>query len=313
MPGPRFLIPLLPFLCFALAPVLRRVPATVGALAARLGRSDARRHERRAAALEQRHAPLDRAHRRRQLRRDGRSASSGVGHGWIAIPPFYAFAVIAAGAAVAATRLPVVRRDVALAVAALAAWIAVEHGAPALLRGRPARPPELRASLRRSRSSSRPRLGDLSPRPRRTPSERRPAVLASRLRGPALRRAHEMGAAGGAARPRRARARAPARRPGAAAGHSCLNRHRDRALPEVPPADLRRGRRAGGGRPDAAERDHRRTGAPGLSLRRPARHRQDLDGAHPRQGPELRAGPDGRRRTAPATPASRSPPAPRST
>jgi hypothetical protein len=41
--------------------------------------------------------------------------------------------VVAAAAAVAATRLPVVRRDVALAVAALAAWVAVEHGAPALL------------------------------------------------------------------------------------------------------------------------------------------------------------------------------------
>src|SRR5437016_5785728 len=33
VPGPRFLIPLLPFLCFALAPALRRAPATVGAMA----------------------------------------------------------------------------------------------------------------------------------------------------------------------------------------------------------------------------------------------------------------------------------------
>ena len=33
VPGPRFLIPLLPFLCFALAPLLRRAPATVGVLA----------------------------------------------------------------------------------------------------------------------------------------------------------------------------------------------------------------------------------------------------------------------------------------
>ena len=33
-------------------------------------------------------------------------------------------------------------------------------------------------------------------------------------------------------------------------------------------------------------------GAAGLPLRRPARHGQDVDGAHPRQGPQLRAGPD---------------------
>jgi hypothetical protein len=57
----------------------------------------------------------------------------GVGHGWLAILPFYAFAVIAAAAAILATRLPLVRRDVVVAIAALVAWIAVEHGAPALL------------------------------------------------------------------------------------------------------------------------------------------------------------------------------------
>jgi hypothetical protein len=132
VPGPRFLIPLLPFLCFALAPVLRRVPATVGALAfvsagAMLVATSAE--------------PLlsnnDTHHWIARIG-DGNFAAtivslSGVGHGWIAILPFYAFAVIAAGAAVAATRVTIVRRDVALAVAALAAWIAVEHGAPALL------------------------------------------------------------------------------------------------------------------------------------------------------------------------------------
>ena len=132
VPGPRFLIPLLPFLCFALAPVLRRVPATVGALAvvsagAMLVATSAE--------------PLlsnDDTHHWIARIGDGNFAAtivslSGVGHGWIAILPFYAFAVLAAGAAVAATRLPIVRRDVALAVAALAAWGAVEHGAPALL------------------------------------------------------------------------------------------------------------------------------------------------------------------------------------
>ena len=35
-----------------------------------------------------------------------------------------------------------------------------------------------------------------------------------------------------------------------------------------------------------------RPGAAGLPLRGPARHRQDVDGAHPRQGAQLRAGPD---------------------
>ena len=88
----------------------------------------------------------------------------------------------------------------------------------------------------------------------------------------------------------------PSRRPspgGSEAGAFLLESFRGRALPEIPPADLRRGRRPGGGRPDAEERDHGRTGAPGLSLRRPARHRQDLDGADPREEPELRARPDG--------------------
>ena len=96
-------------------------------------------------------------------------------------------------------------------------------------------------------------------------------------------------------------------------GAFLLESFRGRALPEIPPPDLRRGRRSGGGRPDAEERDHRRTGAPGLSLRRPARHRQDVDGADPREEPELHARPDGDSRTARATPASRSPPARRST
>ena len=92
-----------------------------------------------------------------------------------------------------------------------------------------------------------------------------------------------------------------------------LESSRGRALPEIPPAELRRGRRAGGGRPDAEQRDHVRTGAPGLSLRRPARHRQDVDGAHPREVPQLRAGPDDdARRHVPRLP-RRSPPARRST
>src|SRR5262249_43854818 len=65
-----------------------------------------------------------------------------------------------------------------------------------------------------------------------------------------------------------------------------------RALQEVPPADVRRRRRAGAGGTDAAERDLARPAPAGVPLRRAARYRQDVDGAHPREVAELRAGPD---------------------
>src|SRR5215208_6759877 len=71
-----------------------------------------------------------------------------------------------------------------------------------------------------------------------------------------------------------------------------LESQRGRPLPQVPPAGLRRGRGPGGGDADAAERDRARADPAGVSLRRPARHRQDLAGANPREGAELRAGPD---------------------
>jgi hypothetical protein len=57
----------------------------------------------------------------------------GVGHGWIAILPFFALVAVGAAAAFAATPLPVARRELAVAAAALLGWIVVEHGAPALL------------------------------------------------------------------------------------------------------------------------------------------------------------------------------------
>ncbi len=68
---------------------------------------------------------------------------------------------------------------------------------------------------------------------------------------------------------------------------------RDRPLPQVPPPDLRGGRRSGSGRADAHERDRAGQGAAGVPLRRPARHRQDISGADPRQIGELPARPDG--------------------
>ena len=107
----------------------------------------------------------------------------------------------------------------------------------------------------------------------------------------------------------------PARRVsgGDRAAVDLLESRRDRPVPQVPPADLRRGRRAGGGGADALERARERQDPPGLPVRRPAGHRQDLAGADPRQVGQLQARADRRTPTAPATPASRSRTAPRST
>ena len=65
-------------------------------------------------------------------------------------------------------------------------------------------------------------------------------------------------------------------------------RRRDRALPEVPPTGFRRGRRPGSRRPDAPQRDRARPGPPGVPLRRPQGHGQDVDGPDPGQGAQLR-------------------------
>jgi hypothetical protein len=133
VPGPRFLIPLLPFLCFALAPVLRRAPVTIGALAAiSIG----------AMAIATSAEPLlsnDDTHHWVARIEDGNFAATwlsltGVGHGWLAILPFYVFVLVAMLAAAAATRVTVARRDVVTALAAVLAWIVVEHGLPELLR-----------------------------------------------------------------------------------------------------------------------------------------------------------------------------------
>jgi hypothetical protein len=133
VPGPRFLIPLLPFLCFALAPALRRAPATVGALA--LVSAAAMTIATSAEPLLQND---DTRHWLSRIVHGNFTATvvsfGGVGHGWLAIIPFYAFVLVGASAAIAATRLPVTRRDLVMAAAAVLAWILVEHGAPELLR-----------------------------------------------------------------------------------------------------------------------------------------------------------------------------------
>jgi hypothetical protein len=131
VPGPRFLIPLLPFLCVLLAPLVRRVPATVGVLGAiSIG----------AMAIATAAEPLlsnDDTHHWIARIADGNFAATiltlgGIGHGWLAILPFFAAVVVAVVAAV--PRVPVPRGDLVTASAAVVAWIVVEHGAPELLR-----------------------------------------------------------------------------------------------------------------------------------------------------------------------------------
>jgi hypothetical protein len=133
VPGPRFLIPLLPFLCFALAPALRRAPATVGALA--FISAGAMVVATSAEPL------LQNDDTRHWLSRIVHGnfvptvvSLGGVGHGWLAIVPFFALVLVAAAAAIIATPLPIARRDLEMAGAAVVAWILVEHGAPELLR-----------------------------------------------------------------------------------------------------------------------------------------------------------------------------------
>jgi hypothetical protein len=133
VPGPRYLIPLLPFLCFALAPALRRAPATIAGMA--LVSAGAMVVATSAEPLLQND---DTRHWLSRIVHGNFTATvvslGGVGHGWLAIVPFYAAVLVAAAAAIAATRLPVGRRDLVTAGAAVVAWILVEHAAPELLR-----------------------------------------------------------------------------------------------------------------------------------------------------------------------------------
>lgn len=133
VPGPRFLIPLLPFLCVTLAPFIRRRPATLGALALiSIGAMTI------ATSAEPLLADDDTHHWIARIV-DGNFAATwlsltGIGHGWLAIAPFYVLVAFAVAAAAAVTRAHLERRDLATALAAVAAWIVVEHGAPELLR-----------------------------------------------------------------------------------------------------------------------------------------------------------------------------------
>jgi hypothetical protein len=133
VPGPRFLIPTLPFLAFALAPVVRRLPTTTALLG--LVSAGAMTLATAAEPL------LSNEDTRHWVHRvtGGNFAPTwlsliGIGHGWLAILPFLVLVLVAVVAAARQWPRPARRDDVALAVAALVAWILVEHAAPSLLR-----------------------------------------------------------------------------------------------------------------------------------------------------------------------------------
>ena len=133
VPGPRFLIPIIPFLCLGLAPLLRRAPLTVGALAA---------ISIATMAIATSAEPLlsnDDTHHWIARIADGNFAATvltetGVGHGWLAIIPFFVCVIVACVAAVATVGGAFARADAITAVAAVVAWVVLEHGAPRLLR-----------------------------------------------------------------------------------------------------------------------------------------------------------------------------------
>jgi hypothetical protein len=133
VPGPRFMIPALPFLALPLAHALRRWPLPVGALAAVSAGAMAI-----ATSAEPLLSNQDTRHWLDRIR-DGNFAQTvvslaGGGHGWLAILPFYALVVAAAVAAAPLIPWRAARRDVAAAGAAVAAWALLEHAGPILLR-----------------------------------------------------------------------------------------------------------------------------------------------------------------------------------
>jgi hypothetical protein len=133
VPGPRFMIPALPFLALPLAYALRRWTLPVGVLAAVSAGAMAI-----ATSAEPLLSNQDTRHWLDRIR-EGNFAQTvvslaGGGHGWLAILPFYAL-VVAAGVATARLIPWRVRRgDVAAAAAVLATWALLEHAGPILLR-----------------------------------------------------------------------------------------------------------------------------------------------------------------------------------
>ena len=132
VPGPRYLIPILPFLVLGLAPLLARRPLVVAVLAiVSIGAMTI------ATSAEPLLSGFDTRHWIDRIRAGNFAATivslAGVGHGWLAILPFFALVLVAVAAVAVASPLSVERGDIVVAAAALVAWILVEHAAPTLL------------------------------------------------------------------------------------------------------------------------------------------------------------------------------------
>lgn len=143
-PGPRYLLPVLPFLAVPLALAWRRAPVATGALAAGSAAimlaATATNPLLPSNVDVGRHGDVARPSVWAERLFDGRftrtvASAAGLGRGWLGIAPFVLLVAAAVVlAAVATCRLPVRRRDVEAAVLAVAGWLLVLRAAPVLLR-----------------------------------------------------------------------------------------------------------------------------------------------------------------------------------
>src|SRR5207244_455602 len=118
----------LPFLVLGLAPLLARRPLVVAVLAiVSIGAMTI------ATSAEPLLSGFDTRHWIDRIRAGNFAATivslAGVGHGWLAILPFFALVLVAVAAVAVASPLSVERVDIVVAAASLVAWILVEHAA----------------------------------------------------------------------------------------------------------------------------------------------------------------------------------------
>ena len=119
VPGPRFLVPMLPFLALGLAVALRRAAAPTGGLAA------ASAVAMLAATISEPQLVGDDTGRWQDLLADGDlqftvASAAGLGHGWVAMVPF--LALVGVAIALAARTLPAAEAAWPGAAGALGAW-----------------------------------------------------------------------------------------------------------------------------------------------------------------------------------------------